>query len=605
MVTPGLAAVAFSRLMLDVFSMPKVLVIAVAACALAGVGGTAVLRGHRLTRPPAAPLRGALAFVAVACAATVFSPTPLRSFVGASGARAGLLLYLGCAVIFVAAAMLYRTQSPVQVVKALLLTAIPVAAYAALQAVNLDPLSWRTNAGGPLIFATFGNANFFSAWTGVVVVLAVWGGVSATWSTRWRIACDVFALVLFGLTLASQSIQGPLAAVAGVGVFAAARVSERGRHAGTLRRRTLLFVGLPLVAGGAAAVIMATRGDAAGSVATRLGKWQAAIAMGRARPFTGFGFDLFSDWYHAYRPVEDAIDRGLAHTADAAHSVPLQFLAGGGLPLVIGYGFFVAAVAVVALRELRRAHGERRLLLGALIGAWAAYHVQAAVSIDVPPLAVLHWLLAGLLVAVAAGPPAAPAPHPAHRPWLLRHALAATLAGCLVLGMFTVPVRSEVAARRGIRLALQERHASSERSFSIALRLSPWESRYPLALARERLHRGDGRLALDAYTLAAAREPRGMIIALERARAAHEVGRHDEAIERYDLALQLDPGSPHLMAEAARHHLHRGDPRAAVRLLERAIGTDDRQRWRRMLRRARVATEERGSASVTPGLRRR
>ena len=590
--------------MLDVFSTPKVLVIAAAGCTLLGLGATAVLRGHRLTPPTGAALWGAGTFAALALAATVFSPAPMRSFAGASGARAGLLLYLGCIVVFAAAATLYRTRSPVPVVKALLLAAVPVSAYAALQTAGLDPLSWRTSAGGPLIFATFGNANFFSAWAGAIVVLAVWGAASATWATRWRLASGAFALVLFGLTLASQSIQGPLAAVAGVGVFAAARVSERGRHVDAIRRRTLLFAGLPLLAGGAAAMIMVTRGDAAGSVATRLGKWQAALAMGRARPFTGFGFDLFGDWYHAYRPVEDAIDRGLAHTADAAHSVPLQLLAGGGLPLLLAYGFFVTAVGAAAFGALRRAHGEHRLLLGALAGAWVAYHVQALVSIDVPALAVLHWLLAGVLVAVGAGPPAEATAHPPHRPWQVRHALAATLAGCLVLGVLTVPLRSEMAARRGIRLAAQERHASSERSFSIALRLSPWEPRYAVALARERLHRGDGRLALDAYGLAAAREPRGMIIALEHARASHEVGRHDDAIDRYDRALQLDPRSPHLMAEAARHHLARGDPQAAVRLLERALATDDRTRWRRMLQRARSAAQEPESARVSPWSRR-
>ena len=48
---------------------------------------------------------------------------------------------------------------------------------------------------------------------------------------------------------------------------------------------------------------------------------------------------------------------------------------------------------------LRRTRGEQSLLLAALGGAWIAYHVQSGVSINVPPLLVLHWVVAGMVVA--------------------------------------------------------------------------------------------------------------------------------------------------------------------------------------------------------------
>ena len=582
--------------MLDVFNTPKLLVATTGACSIIGIAVVAALRGHELAVPRTPAIWGAGAFIAVAAAATVFSTTPMRSFAGASGARAGLLLYLACAVVFVAAATLYRTRSPAEALAAVLAAAVAVVAYGAVQALGLDPLRWRTTAGGPLVFATFGNANFFSAWSGIVVVAAVWGASSRTWTPRWRMVCAVLAVAIAVVALASQSIQGPLAAVAGVAVLAAVRVSDRGRHATSLRRRTMLYLALPVAASAAVAAILATRGDAAGSLATRIGKWEAALAMARARPLTGFGLDLFGDWYHAYRPVSDAVDRGLAHTADAAHSVPLQLLTGGGIPLLVAYVCFVVGVVVAALRALRPAQGERRLMLGALLGAYAAYHVQAVVSIDVPALALLHWLLAGLLVGAAAGPPRNVALHRPHPRWRPGQALAATVAACLVLAVLTVPIRAEVAGRRATRFAAQERHASAERAFGIALRLNPWEPRYALELARERLHRGDVRLALDAYSLAQGRDPRSMIVALEQARATHQARRHAEATARYDRVLQLDPRSPHLLAEAARHHLRWGDPHAAVRLLERAVAVDDRALWRRLLQRARREAAYAGSA---------
>ena len=580
-------ALAFSRAMFDVFSGPKLLLVVAGACAVAGTGVIASVRGHRLGIPAAPAVWAALAFAVLAVVATVTSASPARSVVGASAAHAGLALYLACVVLFLGATALYRGRSPAGVIGAVLVAAAPAVAYGFVQALGLDPLAWRATAGGPPVFSTFGNANFFSAWTGVVAVLAVWGGTFTGWSSRVRRGCGLLALAALGVALASASIQGPIAALAGVGVLAAARISDHGRHVSAAWRRSAMFL-LPVAMGAAAGLVLLTRGDAATSFANRTGKWQAAVSMMRARPLTGFGLDLFGDWYHSYRPASDAVARGLRSTADAAHSVVLQLAAGGGVPLAAVYLLFVAAVGITAWRAIRRAHGEQRVLLGALAGAWVAYQVQAAVSIDVPPLAVLHWVLAGLLVAAAA-PPDDAAAHEAHRPWSTAGALAATLAACLVVFGLSVPLRADLAARRGMRQSAQGLHASAERSFGIALRLAPAEPRYPLALARERMERGDRVLALDAYALAAGRAPRSVPITVERARATAAVGRHDQAAAHYAHALALDPKSPHLLVEAARHLLRSGDPGGAARLLVRAVDIAPRPSWARLLERASQA----------------
>ena len=587
-VLPAGVAAAFARPMFDVFFGPKLLLVVLGACAVAGLAVVASVRGHRLGVPAVAATWWALAFAGLAVGATLTSTAPARSVVGASAAHAGLALYLSCVVIFLGAAALYRDRSPAKLIGLLLVTAVPLLAYGAVQALGRDPLSWRATAGGPPVFSTLGNANFFSAWTGIVVVLAVWGAAASVWSPRVRAGCALLAVGALGIALASASIQGPIAAATGLGVLGAARLTDHGRHVSAAWRRTALFL-LPVVVVMAAGLMLVTGGDATSSIAARVGKWQAAVAMARARPLTGFGLDLFADWYHAYRPLADATARGLRSTADAAHSVVLQLLAGGGLPLAAAYVAFVAAVGIAAWRAIRRAHGEQRLLLGALAGAWVAYQVQALISIDVPPLAVLHWTLAGLLLAASAPGTTETLHHRPHGPWPLTGALAATVAACLVVFGLSMPLRADLAARRGLRLSAQQLHASAERAFGIALQLQPSEPRYPLALARERMQRGDRLLALDAYALAARRAPRSVPIAVERARATAAAGLDTDAAARWAEATALDPQSPHLLVEAARQLLRVGQPADAADLLVRAVEISPRKGWLRLLQRASQA----------------
>lgn len=570
--------------MFDVFNTTKLVVAVGCAVALTGLAAVARLRRHPVLPPRSPAVVAAAIFLVLAVLAAATAPAPGRAVLGGSGAHAGLALYLSCGVVFLGAARVYGGNKPRLLANAVLVAAAPVVAYGAAQALGLDPLRWRSTSGGPPVFSTMGNANFLSAWSAIAIVFAVWGAVKqpAAWA---RAGCAALAVAAAGVALASQSIQGPVAAVAGLTILGAARLSETGRHAPRVAGRLVLLRALPVLALVAGGVVLATRGDAGGSLASRMGKWEAALAMGRARPLTGFGLDLFGDWYHRYRPAYDAVERGVAHTADAAHSVPLQLLAGGGVPLLLAYLAFVLATGWMAVRAVRGASGDRRLLLGAIAGGWVAYQMQSMVSIDVPALAVMHWTLAGVLVAGATRAAGTSRHH--HRPWSPPTAAAVTVLAGLVALALALPVRADIAARRGIRLGLQGEYASAERAFGIALRLNPWEPEYAVALARQRVERGDERLGLEAYHLALSRDPASLPVTLEAARTAARTGQPDAAADLYAIAVTLDPQSPDLLAEAARQYLRVGEPQEAVRLLERAVEVDPRARWQQRLDRAR------------------
>lgn len=566
------SAVVFSRLLYDVFNTPKLLVVVTCGLALTGLGVVARCREHRLVLPRSGVTTAAAAFAVVAAVAALGSASPARAATGASNARGGLALYLACLVVFLAATVLYRASSPVPVVNALLVAAVPVLAYAAVQALGFDPFAWRS-AGDAVVFSTFGNSNFFSAWAGVVSVLGAWSATRSGAPVRLRVAGGLLGVAAVAVGLVSESIQGPVAAFCGLAFMALAGLTDGGRHVRAGRWRAVVTTAVPLLLLLAGAVV-AYAGAATASFGTRIGLWRAALSMGVDRPLTGVGLDLFADWYHAYRPVSDAVSRGLGRTADAAHSVPLQLLSGGGVPLLAAYLAFVAGVGLVLVRGIRRSHGEQRLLLGGLGGAWVAYQLQSLVSIDVPPLALLHWLLAGLIVAVAAPDIAGRVTACRHRAWSRSAAAATTaVAGVVVLALAT-PLRAEVAARRGVTFTARGDHARAEESFQTALRLNTWEPAYALGLARERAHRGDAAAAYQAYVLASARQPRGIAQALERARIADDARRHSEAAAAYADAVTIDPNSPPLLVEAARHHIRWGDPELALTLLARAVSLD-------------------------------
>ena len=578
-----------SRVLLEVFNTTKLLVVVLGGLFVAGALIVAALRGHRLTVPRSPVWAAAAAFVAIAAAATAGSPSPWRSFSGASNASAGLALYAVCALFAISAAAVAARGRIDRIVRALLAAAVVVIAYGVVQIAGADPLRWRLTSGGPPVFSTFGNANFMSGWLGVVTVLAVWGATISGWTLRWRLFAAAVGAGSLGVALASASIQGPIGAVTGCGVIAAAWLTDHGRHRARRRwLRTAAVAALPLVVVATSAALLLARGGAVQSFATRTGKWQAAAAMGLDRPLTGVGLDLFVDWYHLYRPVSDAITRGVARTADAAHNVPLQLFAGGGVPLLVAYLLFVAAVAVTLVRAIRAARGRDRLTLAALGGAWVAYLVQSMVSMDVPPLALVGWLLAGLILGIARPESAPRFSTCRHRRWSQPAALVATLVAGAMLLAVAIPVRADVAARRAVGLTADGRHAEAEDALRRALELNPWEPQYAVQLARLRTSRGDHAQALQAYRLAATRQPRGIAQALEAPRVAHLAGDHQEAVAGYAAALRLDPRSPDLLLEAGRHHLRWGDADRGTDLLERsaAIGGRAGRRAARMLERS-------------------
>ncbi len=603
------SAVAFWRATYDVFNTVKATVIVVGTLGLLVVSAVRVSRTRRVVWPATPAWYPVGLFIAGLVAATAAASSTPTAVVGRPGRHTGLALYFTYTLVFLAVVRLYRDASPAQLARAVLFAAVPVTGYGLLQAAGVEPLSWQAVEGGPQVFATFGNANFFAAWLGIAVPLCVWGALSGTWSTVARAGAVLLAAGAFAAAYASRSLQGPAAALAGVTVVAACALLDGARKK---RRGLWLLAGVGLAGLGLAGVAVALVaragpfamiGSAAeASLGSRLGKWEAALAMWADRPLLGVGLDGYADWYHRYRTAETAVQGGLARTADTPHNVVLDMLAGGGLVLAVGYVAFVGFTGWALIQGLRRLVGEERLLLAGLGGAWVAYQVQALVSIDVPPLAVLHWVLAGAIVALATRPPlrqwALPGAPPVARPRpgarkrraqappqpLVRAnpVLLAGIAVAALVGLWValIPVRADMAAADAANAAAAGRVEEALTAYQRAARFAPWESRYPAQHAAYLAKLGRPAEALARHEEAARRDPEALAHSVNIGRLAVQLGDEGKADRAYVRALELDPTTPEVLVEVGQHWLRRGDLAAASALLERAVSArDDNAAW--------------------------
>jgi putative inorganic carbon (hco3(-)) transporter len=591
------SALVFWRTTFTVYAGPKIAVVFLGVTALAVLGAVRVARTRRLVWP-ATPFLVPFAVLAAALVvATAMSHIPLMSLYGWGGRYTGLLPYLSYLVIAVTAVRLYRDHSPAHLASWAVVASVPVALYGWIQWFGLDPLSWGWAEQGPPMFGTIGNPNFFSAWMAVSAAFCAWGAATRTWTGLARLGAAGTGLLCVGAAAVSESLQGPAAAAVGLSLFAVVWLFTAE---GTARRwrwpflgaGTVLWAGLGTAFLAGAGPLSVVREMVLNSYRSRVWKWEPALAMLADRPLFGFGLDTYSEWFYTYRAADIAVLYGTQRPTDDPHNVVLSMLAGGGLLLGLAWVAAVGATGWALVRGLRRLEGEQRLLLGGFGAAWAAYQTQSLVSIDTPPLAILHWLTAGVIVALGVRPP-------------LRETL---LPGALA------PVRTRPGKRRrrrdevrlappspvwtagigllavaGVALAFTTlagdygtgQGRSTERgNWTAALdaygqggRWNSWDYR-PLSRQGDVL-RSYGRHppALAAYEAALERAPRHVWTLRYAARSAARTGELEKADGYYDRLLEADGDgkTPELVAEIARHRLDRDDVAGAAGLAKRLV----------------------------------
>ncbi len=571
--------VAFWRPIPDAFGLPKASLVIVVATVLGGLVLARVVWEREL-RIPVTPLTWALgAFLAVAGLATVTSPYPMLSVVGEYSRYTGLASYAAYALV----ATVILTTCTLSDVRRLVWSVVGalavVSAYGLVQVLHLDPYEWPQSR--EILFSTLGNANFLAGFLAVGAPLAAYGVVTdRPIDRRLRVGFGLLTLLAAALAYQTHSFQGPMAVAAGLGfVVVALAVVRRDAWLQPLERRGVsrrvaTTVSAGAVLAGSAVVVAAGILGLGQGLIERSAFWRAALRMFGSRPVLGVGMDLYSQFFLRDRPAGHAIDFGFSR-AEAAHDLPLNMLAGGGLLLAAAYLAVVVVVAVALVQGLRRTDGDRRALLIALGGAWVAYQVQSLVSIDVPALALLHFVLAASIIVVAVDPPLYVA-RLRGRPgiatpttWMVGAAIGAVVVAGLVVG--TRPFRAEVAAAAASRAKSPE---AADADLRRAIELAPWQGRY--RNYRTQLHErfGDHAVALESAREALRREPGSSQFALVLAHLEGAYGQPAAAIRAYRHAVRIDPHNPEVLLEAAVAETKpAGDLDRALRLAEHAAAS--------------------------------
>lgn len=231
-----------------------------------------------------------------------------------------------------------------------------------------------------------------------------------------------------------------------------------------------------------------------GSGSGRWQFWAAALDEFRSAPLNGGGAGSFEAWW--------AQHGSFRYFVKDAHSLFLQTLGELG---IVGFVLLVAALGagiVVGVRRLRAADGSRRTAIAALLGAFTAYLLGAAVDwmweltvVTVIGISALALLTGPATLTGASGPP-----RPVPRRWRPTVLAVAVLAGGVLVAQGIVLLvavelsASQSAAGKGL-LGAARSHAVA------ATRIEPWAATPYLQLALVEESEGDlaaARLAIAA-----------------------------------------------------------------------------------------------------------
>lgn len=536
----------------DLLGLPKALLVLTAATGLLAWLAADVLR-RRALLVPVNPVAAAMAVFAVLALARAAPAGGSFEALFESDRFNGPVLYAAYALLALTVQSRWRLAWLRDTLRWLVLTVGVVVVYALAQAAGVDPIGWDLDVVG--VSSTLGNPNYLAAFLAITLplLLAVAADDRLPWFQRASVGALLAAqLVVIALTKSDQGW-----AAGGLGVLVFALISARQRAP---RGRRVLAGGAAaglVVAGGLLLLGLAgRRGPLAflGEFATlgfRSWSWRGATLAFLDHPVAGAGFGRFPAAFAQRRPPGAFSE---LFSPDVAHSVPLDLLVNGGLLIMLPYLAMVAAVVVAIVRLASHPSPDAPVrLVAGLAGAWVAYQAQSLVSIDVPPMPLLHWVIAAALASMA---------WPGVRTWPLgrardggRRAGWPAVAAVIVLVATGTPLLLLGAADT---LAGQAEHAMNDQrpgpalaALQAATRLAPWDADYAVGRAHILLaveRRDEAMASLESSVRRFGDDP---LLVAGAARVAVQLGALPEARAWYARARALEPRMAALWHEAA------------------------------------------------------
>lgn len=575
----------FLPAMNDTYVLPKFVVLVLGAIGLLAVITWRAADRAALEVPTSLGALLAAGVLVAMIVATVVGEHRGQSIAGTYGRSDGLITYAAAIALFAGVLCAFARRDVRTLAGAVCFGGAGIVAYGLLQALGMQPVGISPQSA-PVI-STLGQPNFVAGSLAIIAPLLVWVAADDSRSVGLRRAAGVTLGAALIVAARVQSFQVLPALILSLGVTGALMASDRWGG-----RRVLRWLGALGVVGALLAIMFSSRIEAQvrSGLDERVLFWQAALDMIRDAPLFGRGLSGFATSFAAFRPEAHAVRFGAFQIADAPHSVPLGMVVSGGLLLGVAYVAFIGFIGLRLVQGFRRLEGPSRALLAAVGGAWVGYQAQSLVSIDVPPLILMHLVLAAMILVLVDDRAA----RSIELPWRPRGRgrsaqtsgpqlvikAGAVVAVLVVLVLALRPAQADLAFAAGLDRrpppdAPAELRDPSNNAALAHLRrsteLAPWVGRYWAELAATLAALGDQDGAIVAGRNAADRAPSVVSYALSVAQLAERVGKQEVADRYYRMALENGPSDPAVLNARAEFLLRDGQFEDAAALLERAL----------------------------------
>ena len=330
--------------------------------------------------------------------AWILTDNKFIGFFGQYGRKTGLLEYICLLVFFLTASYLIRLKSIKLIEQAMVFLGLVLGIYGIFQHFQIDFVKWNYQYNS--ILGTLGNPDFAGAMMAILLVFNFGIVMNRTKWDRFRILSLINIPLLLIVILFSQVRQGLLAAAVGISLVTLVIIRQRNKNI------AISLWGITIVAGIAVVAGLLKFGPLTKyfykiSVTYRGDYWRAAVRMFAHHPFFGVGLDRYGAYFRQYRDITQTLRRGPAVVADAAHNVPLQLAATGGVFVLLAFLVFTGFTIWRGIAALQKTTGQEQIIVAIFFGTWITYQAQSMISIDNLGIAIWGYLLGGCLVGLS------------------------------------------------------------------------------------------------------------------------------------------------------------------------------------------------------------
>lgn len=525
-----LLPLAFSKSILTVFALPKLMTLKVVMLALAILWGYKLIMQKKVSYYKSAVNKPFVAYVSVLILTTVFSRYPLVSLIGVHGRFLGFLAFACVVTLLWCARQFLSKEDIIRLTIVSLATSVVVTIYSlVLWSGVIDTSEWSMDPT-ERVFGTLGHGNHLGAYIGFhfALLIGVWPYIRQKWLKGiFVVSLAPMVVVLF----ATGSRGAVIATLGGFGVMGLLWLLRLCRQNWHMAKRWILRVcGGALAAGiiviaawtpiaaqlGKLGIVQRTIESIefweAGHIPDRVSWWFSTIEMVKDRPLFGHGLSSYKEIYNQYRRTDYRVpgDEQDTLAPESAHMEFFTIAAEQGLIGLFVYLWLLVAIAVRLVRMVRNSETpmhEMRFALG-ITGALTIYIIQSTLSFGVLGTLVPFMIFLGVAWAFTGEKEE----HVTHR---LGMGVAWTVAIVIIIAnlwSFIFSIKQ-----------VEAEYYAFRNDYTTASMVMPYEYQY------------FGKLGEQAFTVAAASQDQ------EKIKEAIEI-----AVRAYEKGVELGPTQPYL-----------------------------------------------------------